>query len=135
MKAGQVIGFMGNTGDAEGTPVHLHFEIHPVSLLYLGYDGAVDPTAYLDAWKHQQDLAFPIGIGWAPLVAGSHGGPEPGAILLGMRDISTANGLDPASLQRALAPLKRSDLMQTIVPAPVPPSTKVQLPPFAPAGG
>lgn len=135
VKAGQVIGFMGNTGDAEGTPVHLHFEVHPVSLLYLGYDGAVDPTPYLDAWKHQQDLAFPIGIGWAPLVAGSHGGPEPGAILLGMRDISTANGLDPASLQRALAPLKRSDLMQTIVPAQAPPSKSAQLPPFAAAGG
>jgi murein DD-endopeptidase MepM/ murein hydrolase activator NlpD len=116
VKAGQVIGFMGNTGDAEGTPVHLHFEVHPVSLLYLGYDGAVDPTPYLDAWSHQQDLAFPIGIGWAPLVPGGPGAPEPGAILLGMRDISTADGLDPASLERALSPLKRSDLMQTLVP-------------------
>ncbi len=29
VKAGQVIGFMGKTGDAEGTPVHLHFEVHP----------------------------------------------------------------------------------------------------------
>jgi murein DD-endopeptidase MepM/ murein hydrolase activator NlpD len=116
VQAGQVIGFMGNTGDAEGTPVHLHFEVHPVSLLYLGYDGAVDPTPYLDAWSHQQDLAFPIGIGWAPLVPGGPGAPEPGAILLGMRDISTADGLDPASLERALSPLKRSDLMQTLVP-------------------
>ena len=44
VKAGQVVGFMGHTGDAEGTPVHLHFEVHPVALLYLGYDGAVDPT-------------------------------------------------------------------------------------------
>ena len=60
---GQVVGFMGHTGDAEGTPVHLHFEIHPVSLLYLGYDGAVDPTPYLDAWRHQQDLPFPIAGG------------------------------------------------------------------------
>jgi hypothetical protein len=33
-----------------------------------------------------------------------------------MRDISTADGLDPASLERALSPLKRSDLMQTLVP-------------------
>ena len=122
VKAGQVIGFMGNTGDAEGTPVHLHFEVHPVSLLYLGYDGAVDPTPYLDAWSHQQDLAFPVGVGWAPLVLGP-GMPEPGAILLGMTDISTADGLDPASLQRALAPLRRSALMQTLVPTTVAPTT------------
>jgi murein DD-endopeptidase MepM/ murein hydrolase activator NlpD len=122
VKAGQVIGFMGDTGDAEGTPVHLHFEVHPVSLLYLGYDGAVDPTPYLDAWSHQQDLAFPTGVGWAPFVLGRTGVPEPGAILLGMRDISTADGLDPGSLQRALAPPPRSALMQTLVPTVVPPT-------------
>jgi murein DD-endopeptidase MepM/ murein hydrolase activator NlpD len=116
VKAGQVVGFMGNTGDAEGTPVHLHFEVHPVSFLYLGYDGAVDPTPYLDAWSHQQDLAFPIGVGWAPAVPGGPGTPEPGAILLGMTDISTADGLDPGSLERALTPLARSALMQTLVP-------------------
>jgi len=121
VKAGQVVGFMGDSGDAEGTPVHLHFEVHPVSLLYLGYDGAVDPTPYLDAWKHQQDLPFPIAAGWAPSVPGGSSAPEPGAILLGMNDISTANGLDPASLERALTPLKASALMQTLVPtAPAP---------------
>ncbi|HUZ80790.1 MAG TPA: M23 family metallopeptidase, partial [Gaiellaceae bacterium] len=116
VKAGQVVGFMGNTGDAEGTPYHLHFEVHPVSLLYLGYDGAVDPTPYLDAWKHQKDLPFPIAAGWAPAVPGGPAAPEPGAILLGMSDISTADGLDPASLARALTPLKASALMQTLVP-------------------
>jgi murein DD-endopeptidase MepM/ murein hydrolase activator NlpD len=116
VKAGQVVGFMGNTGDAEGTPYHLHFEVHPVSLLYLGYDGAVDPTPYLDAWKHQKDLPFPVAAGWAPAVPGGPAAPEPGAILLGMNDISTADGLDPASLERALTPLKASALMQTLVP-------------------
>ena len=29
VKAGDVLGFMGKTGDAEFSPVHLHFEIHP----------------------------------------------------------------------------------------------------------
>ena len=123
VKAGQVIGFLGRTGDAEGTPYHLHFEVHPVSLLYLGYDGAVDPTPYLDAWKHQQDLPFPVAAGWAPAIPGGPAAPEPGAILLGMTDISTADGLDPASLQRALHPLKPSELMQTLVPSVVAPTT------------
>ena len=68
------------------------------SLLYLGYDGAVDPTPYLDAWQHQQDLPFPVAAGWAPAIPGGPAAPEPGAILLGMTDISTADGLDPASL-------------------------------------
>jgi murein DD-endopeptidase MepM/ murein hydrolase activator NlpD len=117
VKAGQVVGFLGNTGDAEGTPYHLHFEVHPVSLLYLGYDGAVDPTPYLDAWSHQQDLPFPVAAGWAPIVPGGPAAPEPGAILLGMTDISTADGLDPGSLERALTPLKPSALMQTLVPS------------------
>jgi murein DD-endopeptidase MepM/ murein hydrolase activator NlpD len=44
VRAGDAIAFVGNSGDAEGTPPHLHFEIHPASLLGLGYDGAVDPT-------------------------------------------------------------------------------------------
>lgn len=123
VKAGQVVGFMGNTGDAEGTPYHLHFEVHPVSLLYLGYDGAVDPTAYLDAWQHQKDLPFPIAPGWAPAIPGGPAAPEPGAILLGMTDISTADGLDPGSLERALTPLKPSALMQTLVPTVPAPTT------------
>jgi murein DD-endopeptidase MepM/ murein hydrolase activator NlpD len=121
VKAGQVVGFMGNTGDAEGTPYHLHFEVHPVSFLYLGYDGAVDPTAYLDAWKHQKDLPFPVAAGWAPEVPGGASAPEPGAILLGMTDISSADGLDPRSLERALTPVKASALMQTLVPSVVVP--------------
>lgn len=50
VRAGEVIAFVGNSGDAETTPPHLHFEIHPASLLGLGYDGAVDPTAYLRSW-------------------------------------------------------------------------------------
>jgi hypothetical protein len=33
-----------------------------------------------------------------------------------MSDISTADGLDPASLRRVLTPLRPSTLMQTLVP-------------------
>jgi hypothetical protein len=34
-----------------------------------------------------------------------------------MSDISTADGLDPSSLQRALQPINPSNLMQTLVPS------------------
>jgi murein DD-endopeptidase MepM/ murein hydrolase activator NlpD len=102
--AGTVLGFVGNTGDAQGTPYHLHFEIHPVGLLGLGYDGAVDPTTYLTAWKHLQDVSFDGGSAWAP-----HGAigtaPKSGAILISASDISSADGLEPGSLQRALRPI------------------------------
>ena len=59
VRAGDVIGFVGNTGDAEGTPYHLHFEVHPASLLVHGEDGVVNPTPYLHAWQHLADVAFP----------------------------------------------------------------------------
>jgi murein DD-endopeptidase MepM/ murein hydrolase activator NlpD len=98
--AGEVIGFMGNTGDAEGALTHLHFEVHPVSLVYLGYDGAVDPTTYLQSWKRIQNLAFPIATGWAPSPPGVVKAPEPGAILLGATDIASAAGLSAAKTKR-----------------------------------
>ncbi|MBV8256551.1 MAG: M23 family metallopeptidase [Actinobacteria bacterium] len=51
VRAGEILGFLGRTGDAFTTTPHLHFEVHPVSLLRLGYDGAVDPTRYLNGWR------------------------------------------------------------------------------------
>ncbi|HLY94308.1 MAG TPA: M23 family metallopeptidase [Gaiellaceae bacterium] len=59
VRAGEVIGFVGNTGDAITTSPHLHFEIHPRSLLHLQYDGAVDPTKYLQRWTHVRALHPP----------------------------------------------------------------------------
>lgn len=106
VSAGDVLGFVGNTGDAISTPYHLHFEIHPVSLLYKGYDGVVDPTSYLSAWRRLRNLGFSGGF------AGKRGGgssrvvriaPQPGAILLRVADISSASGLDREAIKVALA--------------------------------
>jgi murein DD-endopeptidase MepM/ murein hydrolase activator NlpD len=105
VNAGDVLGFVGNTGDAEGGPFHLHFEIHPVGLLGLGYDGAVDPTTYLDSWRRVRQLSFEAAAGWTPKTQVENA-PQAGAVLLGSTDISSVSGLDPHALVRVLT--KRS---------------------------
>jgi murein DD-endopeptidase MepM/ murein hydrolase activator NlpD len=99
VNAGDVLGFVGNTGDAEGAPYHLHFEVHPVGLLNLGYDGAVNPTGYLRSWRHLLNAHLVAGFGFVPPLA-TGTAPKAGAILLQGTDISSASGLDPASLGR-----------------------------------
>ena len=95
VRAGTVIGYVGHTGDAEGTPYHLHFEVHPVSLLSLGYDGAVNPFPYVSSWRRLDHDDISTASGMAPA-------PAPGAFLLAYTDISSASGLSPASLRRTV---------------------------------
>ena len=109
VRAGDVIGFVGTTGDAAGTPPHLHFEIHPLGLLYLGYDGVINPWPWLVAWKRLDDIRmspadtrFAAAAGWASS-RGAGRAPKPGAVLLQLSDISTASGLERGSLARALS--------------------------------
>ena len=102
VEAGDVLGFAGNTGDAEHTPYHLHFEIHPASLLDKGYDGVVPPYRYLVAWQKLSDVAITGVAGWAAPIAPGASAPRPGAILLQVSDISRASGLEPASLRKAM---------------------------------
>jgi murein DD-endopeptidase MepM/ murein hydrolase activator NlpD len=106
VKAGDVVGFMGKTGDAEFSPVHLHFEIHPVSLLAMGYDGAVAPYPFLTAWRRAQDVSFDAGRAYLPLdgpAAARHGvAPPAGVVLLEADDISSTSGLVPGAIESTL---------------------------------
>ena len=96
VKAGDVIGFVGDSGDAVGTPYHLHFEIHPAALLGLGYDGVVDPYRYLLAWYGRQDLGGVQGVAAPPPPV-----LQPSSVLVQAEDISGVSGLEPDGLLRA----------------------------------
>ena len=102
VNAGDVIGFVGNTGDADGGAPHLHFEIHPASMAGLGYDGVVAPYSILLAWRRAQDISFSAGRIYVPTGPGSTTLPPPGAVLLEADDIASTSGLVPGALEKAL---------------------------------
>ncbi len=102
VQAGDVIGFVGDTGDAEGGTPHLHFEIHPAAMAGLGYDGVVAPYSILLAWRRADDISFSAGRIYVPTGPGATTLPQPGAVLLEADDIASTSGLVPGALEKAL---------------------------------
>lgn len=86
VKTGDVLGFVGNTGNAVGTPPHVHYEIHPRG------GAAMPPVPYLDRWLDEARTA-------ARAIVGS---PSLGAVVAlqpALRPVIAADAgpADPAS--------------------------------------
>jgi hypothetical protein len=124
VRAGDVLGFIGNTGDAFTTTPHLHFEVHPAGLLGLGYDGAVDPTSYLRSWRHVR--TFLVGRPFhPPLPTEAHWRVE---ALTNFRELLDARGLDRRHHHRAGPAIPLVSKGATVLPVAAAP---VSAPPVA----